>query len=193
MPAFRRSDVTREADLIEEVARINGLDKLPATLPSRHGAYGRLTPRQRLRRRAADALTAQGLDEIVGWSFDQPRGRRPAPAGRRAPLRRTVELANPISGDLSRLRTTLLGSLLDVARHNRARGASTLRLFEAGGVYLPVGDAELPREPYHLGGAAERRRAARQLARQRTARRSTSSPPRASWPGCSTRCACRGP
>jgi phenylalanyl-tRNA synthetase beta chain len=49
------------------------------------------------------------------------------------------------------LRTTLLGSLLDTARHNRARGAATVRLFEAGAVYLPNGDAELPREPYHLG------------------------------------------
>ena len=151
VPAFRRSDVTREADLIEEVARINGLDKLPATLPSRHGAYGRLTPRQRLRRRAADALTAQGLDEIVGWSLTSPEVSDRLRLGDEHPLRRMVELANPLSGDLSVLRTTLLGSLLDVASHNRARGASTLRLFEAGGVYLPVGDAELPREPYHLG------------------------------------------
>jgi phenylalanyl-tRNA synthetase beta chain len=151
VPAFRRTDVTREADLIEEVARINGLDKLPATLPSRHGAYGRLTPRQRLRRRAADALTAQGLDEIVGWSLTSHEVSDRLRLGDEHPLRRMVELANPLSGDLSVLRTTLLGSLLDVASHNRARGASTLRLFEAGGVYLPVGDAELPREPYHLG------------------------------------------
>ena len=72
VPAFRRADVTREADLIEEVARLGALEKLPATLPSRHDASGRLTDRQRLRRRASDALTAQGLHEIVGWSFDSP-------------------------------------------------------------------------------------------------------------------------
>jgi phenylalanyl-tRNA synthetase beta chain len=71
-PTFRRDDIRREADLIEEVARLDGLDKLPATLPSRHGASGRLSPRQQLRRRAADALTAQGLHEIVGWSFVGP-------------------------------------------------------------------------------------------------------------------------
>jgi phenylalanyl-tRNA synthetase beta chain len=151
VPPFRRSDVTREADLIEEVARINGLDKIPATLPSRHGAYGRLTPRQRLRRRAADALTAQGLDEIVGWSFTSPEVSDRLRLGAEHPLRRTVDLANPLSSDLSVLRTTLLGSLLDVASHNRARGASMLRLFEAGAVYLPDGDAHLPREPYHVG------------------------------------------
>src|SRR6201999_591467 len=64
VPAFRRADVTREADLVEEVARIDGLEKLPATLPSRHGAYGRLSDIQRMRRRASDALAAQGIHEV---------------------------------------------------------------------------------------------------------------------------------
>jgi phenylalanyl-tRNA synthetase beta chain len=151
VPAFRRDDVTREADLIEEVARLDGLEKLPATLPSRHGASGRLTARQRLRRRAADALTAQGLHEIVGWSFTSPEVGDRLRLSAEHPLRRMVELANPLSSDLSVLRTTLLGSLLDVASHNRARGASTLRLFEAGAVYLTDGEERLPREPYHVG------------------------------------------
>ena len=151
VPAFRRGDVTREADLIEEVARIDGLDKLPSTLPSRHEAHAQLTPRQKMRRRAGDALTAQGLDEIVGWSFGGPDLADRLRLDPDHPLRRTLELANPLSGDLSVLRTTLLGSLLDTARHNRARGAATIRLFEAGAVYLPNGDDGLPREPYHVG------------------------------------------
>jgi phenylalanyl-tRNA synthetase beta chain len=146
VPPFRRTDVAREADLIEEVARLDGLHKLPATLPSRHNASGRLTPRQRLRRAAADALTAQGLHEIVGWSFTGPE----LFARLRLPETATVGLQNPLSGDLSRLRTTLLGSLLDVAQRNRSRGAGMIRLFEAGAVYLPNG--RLPHEPYHLGG-----------------------------------------
>jgi phenylalanyl-tRNA synthetase beta chain len=147
-PAFRRDDITREADVIEEVARLDGLEKLPATLPSRHGAWGRLTPTQRLRRRAADALTAQGLHEIVGWSFVGPAlATRLGLAGHRS-----VELENPMSSEQSLLRTTLLGSLLDVARHNQSHGAGALRLFEAGAVYLPQpGDRSLPREPYHVG------------------------------------------
>jgi phenylalanyl-tRNA synthetase beta chain len=144
-PPFRRGDITREADLIEEVARLDGLHKLPATLPSRHGAWGRLTPRQKLRRRAADALTALGLHEIVGWSFVGPE------LAERLRLQEdAVELENPMSAEQSRLRTTLLGSLLDVARRNRAHGAGTLRLFEAGAVYLPQGARRLPREPYHV-------------------------------------------
>jgi phenylalanyl-tRNA synthetase beta chain len=146
VPTFRRGDVAREADLIEEVARINGLEKLPATLPSRHGASGRLTPTQRLRRRAADALSAQGLHEIVGWSFVA------ADLAQRLRLtdHHAVELENPMSAEQAQLRTTLLGSLLDVAARNRAHGAAALRLFEAGPVYLPTEPRDLPREPHHV-------------------------------------------
>ncbi len=146
VPAFRRADITREADLVEEVARLDGLERLPATLPSRHGASGRLTPRQRLRRRAADILAEHGLDEVVGWSFVSEECNRRL----RLPDRLELELENPMSAEQSRLRTTLLGSLLNVAQWNLARGADTLRLFEAGAVYLPSVAAELPREPHHV-------------------------------------------
>ncbi len=146
-PAFRRGDVSREADVIEEVARLYGLEKLPATLPSRHGAYGRLTPRQLQRRRAADVLTAQGLDEVVGWSFNGPDvGRRL----RLGPEQPELELENPMSIEQSRMRRTLLGSLLDVTAVNRARGATALRLFEAGAVFLPLDGERLPAEPLHV-------------------------------------------
>ncbi|HEV3129647.1 MAG TPA: phenylalanine--tRNA ligase subunit beta [Solirubrobacteraceae bacterium] len=148
-PAFRRGDITREADVIEEVARLGGLDQLPATLPSRHGAIGRLTPRQKLRRRAADILAAQGLHEIVGWSFNGPELRDKLRLGPEQP---EVELHNPMSAEQSRMRRTLLGSLLDVAARNHAQGASELRLFETGAVFLPVAGEPLPREPYQVGG-----------------------------------------
>jgi phenylalanyl-tRNA synthetase beta chain len=148
-PAFRRSDVTREADVIEEVARLDGLDKLPATLPSRHGAAGRLTPRQSLLRRGVDALAAQGLNEILGWSFVGPELADRLRLSETDDRRKAVELENPLSAEQSRMRTTLLGSLLDVAQRNRARGAGALRLFEAGPVYLPS-DGTLPHEPFHV-------------------------------------------
>jgi phenylalanyl-tRNA synthetase beta chain len=145
-PSFRRGDVSREADAIEEVARLNGLEQLPATLPSRHGASGRLTPRQRLRREASDALAALGLHEVVGWSFVGPELSQRLRLGDVA----AVELDNPLSSEHSRLRTTLLGSLLDAARRNRAHGTSTLRLFEAGAVFLPRDGQQLPDEPYRV-------------------------------------------
>ena len=146
VPAFRRADVTREADLIEEVARLDGLEKLPATLPSRHGASGRLTDRQRQRRQALDALAAQGLHEIVGWSFVSPE----LAARLRLPDSGAVTLANPMSAEQSQLRTTLLGGLLDVAQRNRSHGAGALALFEAGAVYLPAQAGESPAEPHHV-------------------------------------------
>ncbi len=156
VPAFRRDDVTREADLVEEVARLWGLEKLPATLPSRRGATGVLTPEQRLRRRAEDALVGSGLFESVGWSFAAPdlvdRLRIP----RDDPRHAAVAIRNPMSADQSVLRTTLLGSLLDVVERNRARGIHDVRLFEVGAVYFdrprpnePRG--ELPDERQHLG------------------------------------------
>jgi phenylalanyl-tRNA synthetase beta chain len=150
VPDFRRSDVTREADLIEEVARLDGVENLPATLPSSHAAVGRLTPRQRLRRRAEDALTAQGLHEIVGWSFGGPE------LSHRLLLDSShqLTLANPMSSEQSQLRTTLLGSLLDVAGRNRARGSDAIAIFESGAVYRAEADAvsadALPHEPHHL-------------------------------------------
>jgi phenylalanyl-tRNA synthetase beta chain len=143
VPYFRRDDVTREADLVEEVARLWGLEKLPATLPSRRGAVGVLTPEQRMRRRAEDALTGLGLSEMVGWSFAAPdlvdRLRITADDPRHA----TVRVRNPMAEDQSVLRTTLLGSLLDAARLNGARGMPDVRLFEVGAVYF---DRERPGE-----------------------------------------------
>ena len=147
VPAFRRGDVTREADLIEEVTRLGALEDLPATLPPRRGASGRLTGRQRLRREGSDALTGQGLHEIVGWSFQGPELARRL----RIADRPVTALRNPMSAEQSRLRTTLLGSLLEVAQRNRARGAAALALFEAGAVYLPSADpAAAPAEPHHV-------------------------------------------
>jgi phenylalanyl-tRNA synthetase beta chain len=137
VPPERHYDVTREADLIEEVARVHGLDEhLPTTLPATGGAVGGLSREQRLRRRAEDALRDLGFDQVVGWSFTDPgesaRLRIPAEDPRSQP----VALANPLSEEQSAMRTTLLGSLLDIAARNVARGAGSLALFESARVYL---------------------------------------------------------
>lgn len=151
VPHFRRDDVTREADLIEELARLVALEELPATLPSRRGTSRGLAQRQRLRRAAAEALTGRGAHEITGWSFTSTAlfDRLRLPEG--DPLRRAVAIENAMSEELSLLRTTLLGSLLDAARHNTARGAGELRLFEMGTTYRANEDAPLPAEAHHLG------------------------------------------
>ncbi len=134
VPPDRHFDVSREVDLIEEIARIHGLDEhLPATLPGRGGVVGRLQRHQQLLRRLEDQLRDAGLDEAITWSFVDP-GR-----GRVAGLDHTepVVVHNPLSEDQSVMRTDLIGGLLDVASHNLARGADRLAIFESGRVYLP--------------------------------------------------------
>ncbi len=157
VPALRRADVTREIDLIEEVARIDGLERLPATLPARRGAAGRLTHRQRVRRAAEDAMVGRGLHEIVGWSFTEPslldRLRLPADH----PMRRVVEIENPLSDGQSLMRPTLLGSLLDAARQNVSRNGPDVAIFESGTVYRasdgPLADTQTGTGEHHGLGA----------------------------------------
>jgi phenylalanyl-tRNA synthetase beta chain len=172
VPPDRHYDVTREVDLIEEVARVHGIDEhLPTTLPAVGGAVGGLSREQRLRRRAEDALRNLGFDQAVGWSFTDPgeSGRLRIPAG--DPRSKPVLLANPLSEDQAAMRTTLLGSLLDIAARNTARGADALALFESTRVYLQeapssektveplagkfAGDQPAPfAEPHRLAGIA---------------------------------------
>jgi len=140
VPPDRHYDVTREVDLIEEVARVHGLNEhLPTTLPAVPDRVGGLSRAQRLGRRAEDTMRDLGFDQIVGWSFtdagEAERLRIPAADQRAAAIR----IANPLSEEHSVMRTTLLGSLLDVARRNFARGSDQLCLFESGRVYLSSG------------------------------------------------------
>jgi phenylalanyl-tRNA synthetase beta chain len=151
VPSWRDGDVQREADLIEEVARVHGLDRLPTTLPARRRAVGRLTPAQRLRRRLEDALRDRGLLEVVAYSFTSPETLT------RLGLDATeaLELANPLSAEQSAMRPLLLPGLLDAARRNATRDRPDLGLFESAHVYAPApasGPADPPaRERHHLG------------------------------------------
>jgi phenylalanyl-tRNA synthetase beta chain len=156
VPWWRDADVQREADLIEEVARVHGLDKLPTTLPARRRAVGRLTPEQRLRRRLEDALRDRGLAEVVAYSFTRPAAIEDLRLGD-VPL---LRLDNPLSEDQSVMRPLLLPGLLDSLAHNAARDRPDVALFESAHVYQAsqaLDGAEPPRgamaalERHHLG------------------------------------------
>jgi phenylalanyl-tRNA synthetase beta chain len=138
VPADRYYDVTREIDLIEEVGRLHGFDHhLPTTLPRvGEGKVGRLNRTQRLRRRAEDELRDLGFDQIVGWSFNNPGEAGRLRIDQNDPRADPILVANPLSDEGAAMRTTLLGSLLDVAARNLSRGAEAVALFEAGAVYL---------------------------------------------------------
>ncbi|HXR12982.1 MAG TPA: phenylalanine--tRNA ligase subunit beta [Gaiellaceae bacterium] len=142
VPTWRARDVTREADVIEEIARFR-LDDVPFTLPARREAVGRLTRAQRLRRTIEDVLAGCGLFEAYTPSLVADD---PDPNALRLPL--------PLSAEQSVLRTTLLPSLLAVAERNREVGNDGVALFEIARVYLPTGD-KLPEERWRVAGVVE--------------------------------------
>ena len=132
VPGYR-VDLEREVDLIEEVARDTGYERVPATLPGVRQAGG-LTHEQRLRRRVADLLAGAGAMETRSLSFLST-------ADREALGWEAVRVANPLSEDDAYLRPGLLAGLLSTARRNVSHRRTSLRLFELGTVFVP-GDAE---------------------------------------------------
>jgi phenylalanyl-tRNA synthetase beta chain len=159
-PTFR-PDLEREVDLIEEVGRLAGYGRAPATLP-RHTTVGGLTRPQQVRRALRSALAGCGLDEVITYSFIGTDALEPLglPDGdvRLDPVR----LANPMSAEQSVMRTTLLPGLLGAVRDNVDRLNDPPNLFEIGRVYLwdepvpaPAHAAEpgavLPHEPEAVG------------------------------------------
>jgi phenylalanyl-tRNA synthetase beta chain len=136
VPPDRPYDVTREVDLIEEVARVHGLDQhLPSTLPA-VGQSGALSREQRLRRRVEDAIRDLGFDEVVGWSFTDPGQPARLRISSDDPRGNPVAISNPLSEDQSVMRTTVIGSLLDAAQQNLAHDVERVALFESGRIYL---------------------------------------------------------
>jgi phenylalanyl-tRNA synthetase beta chain len=133
VPYFRQVDVYREADLIEEIARVYGLEKVPTTMPARREAIGKLTDDQRLVRRVEDELRDLGLYEVIAWSMTSPETLEKVRLGGVPVLR----LANAMSEDMSVMRPLLLPGLLDAARYNASRGRSDIALFESAHVYRP--------------------------------------------------------
>lgn len=134
VPSWRR-DVDGAADLVEEVIRIEGIDKvLPVPLDRAPGvAKPTATADQKLERRVRRAAAARGLDEAVTWSFVSHAEAAAFGGG-------AWTLANPISEDLKVMRPSLLPGLLSAAARNLKRGADTVRLFELGRRYLADGE-----------------------------------------------------
>jgi phenylalanyl-tRNA synthetase beta chain len=127
-----RPDLHGPADLVEEVVRIAGLDRIPATPMPRVDDVARpvLTERQKRSRRARRMLAGRGLVEAVTWSFIPRAAAKVFGGGADA-----LELANPISTEMSSMRPSLLSGLLDAVKRNRNRGFADAALFELGQAY----------------------------------------------------------
>ena len=127
-----RMDVTGKADIVEEIMRIVGVDKVPLTPFPRGDAQRKpvLTPIQQRTRRAKRGLAARGLVEAVTWSFISKPHAEVFGGGKPE-----LALANPIASDLSDMRPSLLPGLIAVAQANAHRGSSDLALFEVGQIF----------------------------------------------------------
>lgn len=130
-PPTWRPDLTTAEDLVEEVARIHGYERIPSVLPTPPGGAG-LTHAQRVRRLVADVLAGQGLSEV--WSAPFVGADRYAALGLDvdAEVARTVRLANPLSDEQPLMRTRLLATMVDALRRNVARGTRDVGVFELG-------------------------------------------------------------
>jgi phenylalanyl-tRNA synthetase beta chain len=138
VPTWRARDVTREVDLIEEVARFK-LPEIPFTLPTREAMFGRLTREQRLRRRVENVLVGAGYAEVYTPTFV---------------AQGDLRLPEPLSAEAAALRTVLYASLLEPARRNVDAGEEAVALFEVARIYRDVG-ADLPEERWHVAGIAD--------------------------------------
>jgi phenylalanyl-tRNA synthetase beta chain len=152
VPTWRARDVTREVDTIEEIARFR-LEDVPNTLPARREMFGRLTREQALRRRVEDTLVGLGYAETYTPTL------RPADDMASHGLDDTTwKLPEPISVELTALRTTLIPSLVEAVERNVDAGARTIALFELARVFLPGDDidgGDLPNERLRVAGIAE--------------------------------------
>ncbi|MBA3576071.1 MAG: phenylalanine--tRNA ligase subunit beta [Sphingomonas sp.] len=132
-PSWRR-DVEGPADLVEEVARIEGYDTVPSTPLERAAGVAKptATRSQMVERRVRRAAAARGLDEAVTWSFISE--------AQAAPFGPAWQVENPISEELKVMRPSLLPGLIAAAGRNIDRGAASVRLFEVGRRYLAAGE-----------------------------------------------------
>jgi phenylalanyl-tRNA synthetase beta chain len=134
--------VTREVDVVEEIARFR-MGEVPFTYPLRREMFGLLTRSQRFQRRVEELLSGVGFSEVYTSSLVE-----------RDPDPEALRLLEPISAELAVLRTTLLPSLVDAARRNAELGIEPVALFEIARVYIPSG-GPLPIERIHVAGIAE--------------------------------------
>ena len=146
-PTFRQ-DLFRLADIAEEVARFYGYDNIPTTLPNGEATTGKLSFKLRIEQVARDIAEFCGFSQGMCYSFESPKvfDKLLLPAD--SPLRRTVEITNPLGEDYSIMRTTSLNGMLTSLATNYNRRNKNVRLYELGNIYLPgtLPLTELPEE-----------------------------------------------
>jgi phenylalanyl-tRNA synthetase beta chain len=151
VPSFR-PDLEREIDLVEEVARLYGLENITSTRPGGRERIGGRTQAQRTRARIAATLRAAGLDEHIGYSFGD-RADLARLSWELAPDETLVELINPMSEEQAVMRWTLVPSLLRAVSHNQRRGVPDVHLYEMGTAFVTAEGRKQPKERLMVAGA----------------------------------------
>ena len=147
-----RVDIEREIDLIEEICRLNGFDQVPATMPLAAVISDRPSRHQQLQRLVRDHFVAEGMNEIVTFSFIGPDGVDKLGLAGDDPRRGGIRLCNPLAEEQSVMRTTLLPGLFETAARNMSFRTLDLRLFEMRRIYVPQAAASMPAEPIWAAG-----------------------------------------
>ncbi len=151
VPTFR-PDLEREVDVIEEVVRLWGMDRVEGTLPGGRGRAGGLTADQKWRRTMHTAMRAAGLNETMTYSFGDPTDveRFGLALGEGEML---VELLNPMSEEQAVMRWTLAPGLLRSVAYNQSRGTENVHLYEMGMTFRTSAGRKLPKERMMIAGA----------------------------------------
>ncbi len=152
-PSFR-GDLERGIDLIEEVARLDGYEKIPLTLPKGPPSPEEMSRELILEQKAKDLLIQQGYYEVVTYSFTAPLSLNGLNLSPDDPRRQCLPILNPLTADSSVLRTSLIPGLMETARYNLSHKNVNLRIFELKKVYLPEEGERLPKEVKYLTGLA---------------------------------------
>jgi phenylalanyl-tRNA synthetase beta chain len=152
-PSFR-VDILRDWDLMEEVARLEGYDHIPVTIPSIRPSDEKESPEMTTGDRVREIMAGLGFSEVISFSFIAPDSADFLGAERESPLRSFVTLLNPLTVDQSVMRTSLIPGLVAAVKTNLSYGEKDLKLFEWGRVFVRRGTDELPQERLMLSGLA---------------------------------------
>ncbi len=144
VPSFR-GDIESMADIAEEVARIYGYDKIPTTMMDSCVTCGGKTPEQKAEARVKDALVSDGFDEIITYSFTDPKENELLAIPKGDIKYDFVRITNPLGEENSVMRTTMLASMCEVLKTNYNKRISSAALFELGSIYINKGET-LPDE-----------------------------------------------
>lgn len=145
---LRRHDVSGEADLIEDIARLHGFENLAVSLPRIAQPEQILVPQEAVVRRLRRHLAATGLMEVYHWTFSNPEDVDKAELGEA--FSDMLTLANPLSEKYATMRSSLVPALLNNIVHNVSHGSRDLAIFEIGPVYRPVAGQDLPTQHERL-------------------------------------------